>query len=105
MLREEANQVIDYLKEGGYLTEELQSLIEGGTIIDEDNLVMYPVKCYEDIKEFINDYTVYTITETFSEEEKKGYKFAFRSELPEGGYIFKDLLVSGDGGLYVSDIY
>lgn len=105
MLRKEAIATINCLSEGGYLIEELKSLIEDSIEEDEDDLVMYPVKGYEDIKELIDDYTVNVITETSTEDGKKGYRFAFRSELLGGGYAFKDLLVSGDGGLYVSDIY
>ena len=71
----------------------------------ESSLEMFPVKEYEDVKE-LTDYTVYGITETSSEQgDNKGYNFIFRSELPGGGYVFKNLLVSADGGLYISDIY
>lgn len=71
----------------------------------ESSLEMFPVKEYEDVKE-LTDYTVYGITETSSEQgDNKGYNFIFRSELQGGGYVFKNLLVSADGGLYISDIY
>jgi hypothetical protein len=71
---------------------------------EEKLLEMFPVKSREDIKE-LTDYTVYTITETTTEEGKKGYIFVLRSELIGGGYVFKNLLASGDGNLYISDIY
>jgi hypothetical protein len=71
---------------------------------EEKQLEMFPIKSIDDIKE-LTDYTVYTITETTTEEGKKGYILSLRSELTGGGYVFKNLLASGDGGLYISDIY
>ncbi len=105
MLREEANAVKDYLKEGGFLNEEMNEIIEDHVDDYETSQIMYPVKNYEDVKELI-DYTVYGIVETSSEDgENTGYKFTFRSELEHGGYVFIDLLVSADGNLYISDVY
>ena len=106
MLREEASDVIEYLQKGGYLTDEINQIINDNIDKDEEkSLKMFPVKGYEDVKKLM-DYTVYGITETSSEQgDTKGYNFTFRSELPGCGLVFRNLLVSADGGIYISDVY
>jgi hypothetical protein len=96
------SKISDQLIDVQTLIEKLLKAVEEEE--EERQLEMFPVKSTDDIKE-LTDYTVYTITETTTEEGKNGYILALRSELSGGGYVFKDLLASGDGGLYISDIY
>jgi hypothetical protein len=103
MLREEANMVTEYLHEGGYLTAELKEIIDDNVIDDEVKFEMHLLRGRYELKQLLG-YTVTSVIDTTTEDNKKGSLIAFRM-LTEDGHKCIDLSLSGDGNTYISDVF
>jgi hypothetical protein len=104
MLREEAIMVTDYLKEGGYLTEELKEIINDNIIDDEVSLDLHLLRGRYELKQLAG-YTVESVLDTTNEYNKKGTLISFKKDIPDAGNSCIDLSLSGDGNIYISDCY
>ena len=100
MLREEANMVTDYLREGGYLTGELEEMINDN-VDDEVKDYMHLLRNRDELRQ-LTGYSIVSVIGTENEEGIKGSLISFR-KLREDGSSCIDLSLSGDGNIYISD--
>lgn len=101
MLREEANMVKEYLKEGGYLTGELNEIIDDSIIDDEIKLDMHLLRGRYELKQ-LNGYSITSVIDTVTEDGKKGSLISFKKPTEDGCSCI-NLSLSGDDNIYISD--
>ena len=104
MLREVAEMTIDYLREGGYLTGELEEFIKKNIDNEESERKLYEVFGADGLKELVG-YAICQTIETSDQNDAEGCLIVFQKELPGGGYTYKDLLLSANGDRFMSNDY
>ncbi len=102
MLREEANMVTEYLQEGGYLTGELEEIINNNVF--EDNEVKFDHRLVSNKRELakLRGYSILAVIETHDEKNRQGCYISL-GKLEEDGALYTSLIVSGDGEIYMRD--
>jgi hypothetical protein len=104
MRKDGIEKVISCLKENDLLNEELEALLLDNIEKEEINLILHQVTNTEQLNE-LNNYQIEHMIETEGESGRKGTNIVLKRELPCGGYMYRDFLISGDGNKYISDEY
>lgn len=85
-------------------SDRLEEAILENITEDERGLTLHQVTSREQLNQ-LNNFQIEYNTETSDNDDRKGTDFLLKREVPGGGYMYRNLLISAGGGMYLSDEY